>query len=274
MFRKSSPKSNQAPFPGKVTLLEGQQAIHQTEVALGCDPALAGSSQKAIAAALTGKRTYAVISSGDLLEKSAAPLPAVIHLACGSGNAPAFQEGHDAYTRSGNQGYFKFFAKDVQEMVDLTLIARRVTELSLIPGIVAHDTRQSGLSLQRVRMPEPELIRRYIGSPDEEIDPPTEAQKKVFGEKRARVPHLMDPALPLGIGVVHQQHRLRSVAAENFYWQAHLPGIIQKAMVEFGELTGREYAQLSHHNAEKADYVVITQGALVNDLLDFAAAVT
>ncbi|HQV31084.1 MAG TPA: 4Fe-4S binding protein, partial [Calditrichia bacterium] len=156
----------------------------------------------------------------------------------------------------------------------LTLIARRVTELSLIPGIVAHDTRQSGLSLQRVRMPEPELIRRYIGSPDEEIDPPTEAQKKVFGEKRARVPHLMDPALPLGIGVVHQQHRLRSVAAENFYWQAHLPGIIQKAMVEFGELTGREYAQLSHHNAEKADYVVITQGALVNDLLDFAAAVT
>jgi pyruvate-ferredoxin/flavodoxin oxidoreductase len=47
--------------------------------------------------------------------------------------------GHDDYHCVDDTGFFQLFAKDVQEAADLNLIAHRIAELSLNPGIVAQD---------------------------------------------------------------------------------------------------------------------------------------
>src|SRR5574337_942760 len=45
--------------------------------------------------------------------------------------------GHDDYHAVDDTGFFQLFAKDVQETADLDLIAHRIAELSLNPGICA-----------------------------------------------------------------------------------------------------------------------------------------
>ena len=47
--------------------------------------------------------------------------------------------GHDDYHAVDDTGFFQLFAKDVQESADLNLIAHRIAELSLNPGLVAQD---------------------------------------------------------------------------------------------------------------------------------------
>jgi pyruvate-ferredoxin/flavodoxin oxidoreductase len=47
--------------------------------------------------------------------------------------------GHDDYHAVDDTGFFQLFAKDVQGAADLNLIAHRIAELSLNPGICAQD---------------------------------------------------------------------------------------------------------------------------------------
>ncbi len=47
--------------------------------------------------------------------------------------------GHDDYHAVDDTGFFQLFAKNVQEAADLNLIAHRIAELSLNPGICAQD---------------------------------------------------------------------------------------------------------------------------------------
>src|SRR5512138_2060945 len=47
--------------------------------------------------------------------------------------------GHDDYHAVDDAGFFQVFGKDVQESGDLTLIAHRIAELSLNPGLSAQD---------------------------------------------------------------------------------------------------------------------------------------
>ena len=68
--------------------------------------------------------------------------------------------GHDDYHAVDDTGFFQLFAKDVQEAADLNLIAHRIAELSLNPGICAQD---GFLTEPRDRdasgCPEPALIK-------------------------------------------------------------------------------------------------------------------
>ncbi|NIP78834.1 MAG: hypothetical protein GWO00_17985, partial [Gemmatimonadetes bacterium] len=52
-------------------------------------------------------------------------------------------------------------AKDVQEAGDFALIAHRIAELSLTPGLNAQDGFLTSHVLEDVHLPEPELIREY-----------------------------------------------------------------------------------------------------------------
>ncbi len=47
--------------------------------------------------------------------------------------------GHDDYHAVDDTGFFQLFAKDVQSVADLNLVAHRIAELSLNPGICAQD---------------------------------------------------------------------------------------------------------------------------------------
>jgi len=113
--------------------------------------------------------------------------------------------GHDDYHAVDDTGFFQLFAKDVQETADLTLIAHRIAELSLNPGLCAQDGFLTSHVIESIRMPERELIREYLGDPGDTIESPTPAQKLVFGETRRRIPEMFDLDYPTMLGTVQNQ---------------------------------------------------------------------
>ena len=78
--------------------------------------------------------------------------------------------GHDDYHCVDDTGFFQLFAKDVQEAADLNLVAHRIAELSLNPGIVAQDGFLTSHVIESVRLPERDLVREYLGDPADGLD--------------------------------------------------------------------------------------------------------
>ena len=61
---------------------------------------------------------------------------------------------------------------------------------------------------------ESELIREYLGAPEDIIDCPTEAQRVLFGPTRRRVPKMMDLTNPILLGPVqNQEHYMQGIVA-------------------------------------------------------------
>ncbi|HEX7545863.1 MAG TPA: hypothetical protein VF368_03985, partial [Gemmatimonadaceae bacterium] len=83
--------------------------------------------------------------------------------------------GHDDYHAVDDTGFFQLFAKDVQEAADLNLIAHRIAELSLNPGICAQDGFLTSHVIESLRLPEPALVKKYLGDPADRIESPTPA---------------------------------------------------------------------------------------------------
>jgi len=106
--------------------------------------------------------------------------------------------GHDDVYAALDTGWIMLFAKDAQQAADQALILRRVTELSLTPGMNIQDGFLTSHLERTFSMHEAELIREYLGSPDDTIDCPTESQRTLFGPTRRRVPRLVDLANPVG----------------------------------------------------------------------------
>jgi len=172
--------------------------------------------------------------------------------------------GHDDYHAVDDTGFFQLFAKDVQEAADLNLIAHRIAELSLNPGICAQDGFLTSHVIESVRLPEPELVKEYLGDPSDMIDSPTPAQRLVFGEKRRRIPEMYDFDYPAMLGVVQNQDSYASgVAAQRPFYFDHVAELADLAMAEYAALTGRRYARATGYRIEDADYVIAGQGSVV-----------
>ena len=62
-----------------------------------------------------------------------------------------------------------FFGSNPQEAVDLASIAYRSSSLSLIPAANAMDGFSISHMQSEVLLPEPELLKRYLGDPSERI---------------------------------------------------------------------------------------------------------
>jgi pyruvate-ferredoxin/flavodoxin oxidoreductase len=172
--------------------------------------------------------------------------------------------GHDDYHAVDDTGFFQLFATDVQEIADLTLIAHRIAELSLTPGISAQDGFLTSHVIETVRVPEPELIREYLGDPADTIDSPTPAQRLMFGARRRRIPALFDYDYPAMLGTVqNQESYAQGVAAQRPFYFDHLPELADRAMAEYAALTGRRYARAAGYRIDDAEYVLAGQGSVV-----------
>lgn len=170
---------------------------------------------------------------------------------------------HDDYHAIDDTGFFQLFAKGVQEAADLNVIAHRIAELALNPGIVAQDGFLTTHVMESIRLPERELIAEYLGRPDDWIDCPTPAQRMLFGQRRRRIPVAWDVDNARMLGTVqNQESYMQSVAAQRPYFFAHLPELTDMAMREFAALTGRAYARVMAIHPE-ADYLIIGQGSVV-----------
>ena len=172
--------------------------------------------------------------------------------------------GHDDYHAVDDTGFFQLFAKDVQEAADLDLIAHRIAELSLNPGIVAQDGFLTSHVIESIRLPEHELVRRFLGDPSDMIDSPTPAQRLVFGARRRRIPEMFDVDHPAMLGVVQNQDSYaQGVAAQRPFYFDHVAHLTDRAFAEYAELTGRRYARTAGYRLDEADWVIAGQGSVV-----------
>jgi pyruvate-ferredoxin/flavodoxin oxidoreductase len=131
----------------------------------------------------------------------------VLNMACRAMTKHALNvhAGHDDYHAIDDTGFFQLFAKNAQEAADLNLIAHRIAELSLNPGVCAQDGFLTSHVIESILLPERELVREYLGDPADRIDCPTPAQRLVFGPERRRIPEMFDVDQPAMLGVVQNQ---------------------------------------------------------------------
>ncbi len=172
--------------------------------------------------------------------------------------------GHDDYHAIDDTGFFQLFAKKAQHVADLNVIAHRVAELALTPGIVAQDGFLTTHLIESLLLPERELIKEFLGRPDDIIETPTPAQKLIYGDTRRRIPELWDVDNPLMAGIVQNQDAyMQSVAAQRPFFFDHIKSLTDQAFEEYYQLTGRRYERVMSYKAEDADYLILGQGSVV-----------
>lgn len=172
--------------------------------------------------------------------------------------------GHDDYHAVDDTGFFQLFAKNAQHVADLNIIAHKVAEMALNPGIIAQDGFLTTHLIESLNLPERELISTFLGRPDDIIDTPTPAQRLIYGDKRRRIPELWDVDNPLMAGIVQNQDAyMQSVAAQRPFFFDHIQSLTDQAFAEFGKLTGREYQRLMTYKVEDADYLIVGQGSVI-----------
>ncbi|MHC4958920.1 MAG: 2-oxoacid:acceptor oxidoreductase family protein [Planctomycetota bacterium] len=192
----------------------------------------------------------------------------VLNMACRAMTKHALNvhAGHDDYHAIDDTGFFQLFAKDVQESADLNLIAHRIAELALNPGIIGQDGFLTSHVLETLRMPERELVREYLGDPADMIASPTPAQRMVFGETRRRIPEMFDMDFPAMLGVVQNQDAYaQGVAAQRPFYFDHIEPLTEQAFAEYAALTGRRYQRASGYLLDDAEYVIAGQGSVVSN---------
>jgi pyruvate-ferredoxin/flavodoxin oxidoreductase len=172
--------------------------------------------------------------------------------------------GHDDYHCVDDTGFFQVFAKNAQHVADLNIIAHRIAELALTPGVVGQDGFLTTHLIESLLIPERELIAEFLGSPSDEIDTPTPAQRIIYGDKRRRIPELWTVDNPVMSGTVQNQDAyMQSVAAQRPYFFDHIQELSERAFDEFYALTGRRYSRVMAYRNDDAEYLIVGQGSLI-----------
>ena len=170
--------------------------------------------------------------------------------------------GHDDINGVLDTGWIIVFGKDAQQAADQSLILRRVTEKSLTPGMNVQDGFLTTHLERTFYRHEAELIREFLGAPEDIIECPTEAQRTLFGPTRRRVPKMYDLANPVLLGPVqNQEHYMQGVAARRNNFIEPILQYLVESHEEFGRLTGRHYGLLTEYKTEDAETVFIALGS-------------
>jgi pyruvate-ferredoxin/flavodoxin oxidoreductase len=175
--------------------------------------------------------------------------------------------GHDDIYGALDTGWIMLFGKDAQQAADQALILRRVTELSLTPGMNIQDGFLTSHLERTFYKHEPALIREFLGAPDDIIPCPTESQRVLFGPTRRRVPPMIDLKNPVLLGPVqNQEHYMQGVIARRNNFTEPILGFLQEAYEEFGRLTGRYYGFISEYKTSDADTVFVSLGSAAENI--------
>ena len=208
-----------------------------------------------------------------LFSASGRHLPLVIHLTnstvSGHGMTPG--TGHEGYHMSCDSGVFTLFAENAQQAADFSLIARRVAEATLIPGLVVMDANETAWSLQDVSILSPSKIARFIGPASASVSVTSEAQKLIFGDTRLAVPRWHDVDRPVLAGAVFDPESYsKGALARNLFFEDRLAETLKDVFDEFKRLTGRQYQNLSTYKVDGAQTVFVAQGAAVETAITVA----
>jgi pyruvate-ferredoxin/flavodoxin oxidoreductase len=174
-------------------------------------------------------------------------LPMVVHVATRSltTHARTAHCGHDDLMSVLDTGWGILVARNAQEAADLSLIARRAAEASETPFLVAQDGFFTSQTLETVRLPEAELMRRFAARPQD------------------RLAKVVDPAVPLLSGPVQgpDSYMLGRVAQRYFY--NRVAAELESACEEFAHLTGRRHAMVRAYAMDDADLALVGMGSMM-----------
>ncbi|NNF40762.1 MAG: 4Fe-4S binding protein, partial [Woeseiaceae bacterium] len=223
--------------------------------------------------ALAGRRATAFLSGQDiaatqdlLISAAGKHVPLVLHLGtrAAAAHGGTLGSGHDTVHLSADAGFFMLFAMNVQEAIDFTYIARRVTEEALVPGMVIMDGEQTALATQDVRLLSPAQVDGFLGSARQQIESPTPAQHFLFGETRRQLPAWHDLDEPVLSGSLFQAENFALGAfARRPYFDAFVGKSLTEAFARFADRTGRRYASISGYRLDDAQTVLLAQGAAI-----------
>jgi pyruvate-ferredoxin/flavodoxin oxidoreductase len=151
--------------------------------------------------------------------------------------------GHDDMMCCADVGWGMLFGRNAQEAGDLCLIARRAAEASNTPFFNVQDGFLTTHTVEKVRLPEPEFMKEYIGKPEE----------KIF--------NLMDPDNPMMSGVVQNQDSyMKGKIAQRWYYDRVGPAL-EEAFEVFAEKTGRKYNFVMPYRCEDAELIIVGMGS-------------
>jgi pyruvate-ferredoxin/flavodoxin oxidoreductase len=175
-------------------------------------------------------------------------LPAVFHVGARAMTSQSLNihAGHDDLMGVADCGWGMFFSRNAQEAADLTAIARRVAEDGETPWFVAQDGFLTTHTIENVRLPEDELLKRFVGDPRETL-------KSLF-----------DPKDALMSGVVQNQDSYMKGRIAQRYWYDRLIEVTERAMAEWAALTGRRYGLIDCYRTDDADYVMVSMGTIAD----------
>jgi pyruvate-ferredoxin/flavodoxin oxidoreductase len=175
--------------------------------------------------------------------------------------------GHDDIYGALDTGWIMVFGKDAQQAADQALILRRVTELSLTPGMNIQDGFLTSHLERTFYKHESALIREFLGSPDDVIECPTESQRVLFGPTRRRVPRMIDLTNPVLLGPVqNQEHYMQGVVARRNNFTEPILTFLENAYEDFGRLTGRRYGLVTEYKTRDADTVFVSLGSAAENI--------
>ncbi len=174
-------------------------------------------------------------------------LPVVFHIGARALTSQSLNihAGHDDVMGVADCGWGIVFARNSQEVADLALIARRAAEDSETPFMVAQDGFITTHTVQTARLPEPELMRRFVGAPSEKL-------RKLF-----------DPENPLLSGPVQNQDAYMTGKVAQRYFYDRVGPALKSAMEEYGQLTGRPYDFVRGYRMEDAQYAIVGLGSMM-----------
>lgn len=265
--RSDIPAAPKPRYPGVRAMLGAEDASSS----LG-PPAPVGAM---LGASLSGERMTCRVDGPELVAMhtsltaaAGSRLTCVVDLAARAltRQARSIHASHDAYHAIDDTGLFQLFARDLQETADLNLIAHRIAERALNPGLVAHDSSLMPGDLESWLRAEAELVAEYLGDPSDRIECPTSAQRLVFGNSRRRIPRMFDLDYPATLAATQNEDSYaQGVAGQRPFFLDHLAPLADEAFQEFTALTGRRYARASGHRLEDAEWVIVGQGSVMND---------
>lgn len=172
-------------------------------------------------------------------------LPVVFHIGARALTSQSLNvhAGHDDVMGVADAGWGMLFAMNAQEAADLALIARRAAEASRTPFFNIQDGFLTTHTLESLLLPEPELMKRFVGAPSK------------------RLSAVFDPLTGVQSGVVQNQDSyMKGKIAQRFYYD-HVRDALAGAMREFGELTGRTYGLVRPYRLDDAEYAVVAMGS-------------
>jgi len=174
-------------------------------------------------------------------------LPVVFHIGARALTSHSLNvhAGHDDVFGVADCGWGVLYARNAQEAGDFALIARRTAEDTETPFLNVQDGFLTTHTIENVLLPEPDMMRQYIGAPAH------------------RLRNLMDPQIPLMSGVVQNQDSyMKGKIAQRRYYDLVMPAL-KKAMDEFYLLTGRRYDVVLPYRLEDADYAIVGSGCMM-----------